>query len=328
MPSLNIGTGFKGPEPTPEDRKNRNETRIQNRLKWAKSALKLEPAVRSVDSGKGRMDANFFELKLDVTKDIRKYRINLGLVKLRERSIEPMKRDLRRALIEDLLRQNSPVSPYDTDYFDTIISVGKLYADCDEDNGNPKLERTHTRTVAANDNDPGVVTTEIVYEVRVNLTRLDKMVKGESDADPDYLPDEYLRALNILSWKGINNNDPRWRGGRVQNKFYPSFGKVSEYQKNYPKYWIRTGFFSSMCPDKGSLLLNVNATTSAFYLAISLQAYMENRGFRSFPLSEKFMLELKGLKVMFAGDNDTPKEGKKRTVWNIDLEEDVLTKRS
>lgn len=201
--------------------------------------------------------------------------------------------------------------------------MGKLYAECGEDSGNPKISRPHTRTRARNDTTSDLVLMEIVYEGKVNFASLKNLLAGQRDVN--YFPDEDLRALNILSWKTINEN---WSGGRILNKFYPPSGDalLQRYCGDYSEYWIRTGFFSSMRPGKGSLLLNVNTTTSAFYPVTNLQRYMNIRGAR-FPLQRDLAWELKGLKVTFSGDRNTSKADKKRTIWSIDPKHNVSQKK-
>jgi len=70
---------------------------------WAKDNLKLSPPSPSKEAGAISIDTNFFKVTIDKLNgndlDIRKYRIELGKVNNKV----PPKREVRRALIEQLL---------------------------------------------------------------------------------------------------------------------------------------------------------------------------------------------------------------------------------
>lgn len=63
----------------------------------------------------------------------------------------------------------------------------------------------------------------------------------------------------------------------------------------------RTGLFTSVRPGNGSLLLNVNVSTSAFYPAERLQDWIDNRCQKKNNEQEwlQTMSEVVGLKVFF-----------------------------
>ncbi|KAF4633533.1 hypothetical protein G7Y89_g4586 [Cudoniella acicularis] len=71
-----------------------------------------------------------------------------------------------------------------------------------------------------------------------------------------------------------------------------------------------------------SILLNVNSTTSAFYPAVNLQKWIQDRC--NGALKYEVKKELEGLRVTFEGDNKYPrKKGKKRYIRSFS-DEDVL----
>jgi hypothetical protein len=115
----------------------------------------------------------------------------------------------------------------------------------------------------------------------------------------------------FISWKIIN--DPSWPGGRVGNKIFPDKPGLSTnvpLKNPRPKvYELKTGFFTSTRPGLGDgwLLLNINATTSAFFPQLNLQEWLKRR----FNLNGRFIPdardldrnELKDVKVVFECDN-------------------------
>jgi hypothetical protein len=73
-----------------------------------------------------RIKENFFQITFDGTKQLYKYRIDLGSVNQKE----PRKRDLLRFLIGSLLKANNPDSEFwACDYFLYIILAGHLWND-------------------------------------------------------------------------------------------------------------------------------------------------------------------------------------------------------
>ena len=124
--------------------------------------------------------------------------------------------------------------------------------------------------------------------------------------DPTYLPDDDLRILNIISWKNISQDDI-FGGGRSGKKFYPTppaFSSAHMIPNNAnPVYILCKGFFTSMRPGAGSLLLNINPVTTAFYPAVRLQDWMIARwpGADGIPPANG-LHELEGLRVTFEGD--------------------------
>ena len=128
--------------------------------------------------------------------------------------------------------------------------------------------------------------------------------------DDQYFPDEDLRIMNLVSWCRINK--PKWAGQIVGKKFFPTkqnpdySGGIKGQDKITDIYSIRTGFFTSMRPGKGQLLLNVNPSTLAFFSPVNLQEWMVARWKT---VTSAFLLptrkqwhELKGLQVIFEGD--------------------------
>jgi hypothetical protein len=110
---------------------------------------------------------------------------------------------------------------------------------------------------------------------------------------------DVLKCLNIISWKSINSRGA-FDGGRVGNRFYPNSTEVKkEVNDDAPLYRIRDGFFSSMRPGQGSLLLNVNAITSAFFSPINLQTWIDKCWPVDRPNAKEFKSKFKDIRVTF-----------------------------
>ncbi|KAG4432890.1 hypothetical protein IFR05_011636 [Cadophora sp. M221] len=96
------------------------------------------------------------------------------------------------------------------------------------------------------------------------------------------------------------------KGGRFGKKLNPDIADLSQdlVLNENVIFGAKTGFFSSVRPGIGSLLLNVSVTTSAFYPAgVSVQKWIERRYNKNkIPPGGK-LEELRGLKVDLLGDH-------------------------
>jgi hypothetical protein len=141
---------------------------------------------------------------------------------------------------------------YVSDYHSTIISVGKLYDACEDEAGASVYDTPHRRTIGPKDPpESGDVDTKVRYEGSVKVSDLENVAKHTPNRDTSYLPDEDVRALNIISWARIN--DKAWTGGRVGKRFYLADGDVGLFKKRnnfeigeQTVYQVRSGFFSSI----------------------------------------------------------------------------------
>jgi hypothetical protein len=199
---------------------------------------------------------------------------------------------MKRQLIDQLLDANRPIDQiYATDYESTIVSKGPLYPNFDivlDTRKTPHPRSKHSNTSAP------AVESSITFLGLVNVSGLNKHVSSTAFLEN---PEYELQALNIISWKDTNSD--RFQGGRVGKKFYPkSLINEEDEKKDKDKnlLLIRHGFFSSMRAGDGSILLNVNLATSAFYTAINLQTWMILR-WTQHPNSKDFQRELRGVRV-------------------------------
>ncbi|TGO14137.1 hypothetical protein BTUL_0057g00030 [Botrytis tulipae] len=300
------------------EEKTEAEIRKENCEKWTGASLRLAgyPSNNQLPaSGYNKIRANFLEVRItDPTINLRRYRVEFGKMPNRDRDgiityRSIVKPDLKRAMINQMLAANPPATVYTTDFFCYIISVGRLYPDCGDAIGNA-VTRDHQLTSADPTLAPLSISTSLIYERIVNLAELRRFVNRVPERDMTYHPGEDLKSLNIISWQMIFPDT--FQGGRLGNKFYPEsapFSTVNNTQNRQRPLWdLCDGFFSSMRPGDGRLLLNLNCTTSAFFHQCLLEDWISAKFGLLLPNSANVIRELRGVKVTFKGDPKTPKK--------------------
>jgi hypothetical protein len=328
----------------------------QQKYDWEQLNLDLCPFQTSTAPvGTQTALANSFVVSFDekFKSDIRKYRIVFGKLHngddekedndkkgkgtaTPEKDKKPPKRETARALLEDLFSNQRPPDSkaWVSDYFTEVVSVGKLYEDMAENEEPGQTYSLWHYRSGRGDEGYERVESRIIYEHTLDRDSLKKYCNGKVPTRPkDYFPDNDIRILNMISWSLVN--DASFDGGRVGKKFYPT-QQDPRYSGGCPVkktpghgqrpvvlYDIKTGFFSSMRPSHNDLLLNVNSTTSAFYPPWNLQEWINkrwpsNKAGPSIPPDDG--KALKGLRVIFEGDNLTDRAGKKRVIWSISSE--------
>jgi hypothetical protein len=278
----------------------------KEKKEWAKHNLELADfsSVEVADSEKNKVKTittNFFRVKIERDVKIHKYRIVLGEVN----GSKATKREVKRAMIHEILTGEPPnASIWVTDYFSHVISVGKLYNRFVDEVGEA-WSITHQRPLPGG-RDFALVDSTIFYEGMLKVGKVNDFVNPLVARDPNYLPDEDFRILNLLSWKHIYDvRQPAGSTFTIGKKFYPDNQENSAGQLNNVNKEtlcdVKRGFFSSMRPGNGSLLLNVNTTTSAFFPKMNLQTWIDRRSRESI-LQHRIWKELKNLRVSFRGD--------------------------
>lgn len=260
------------------------------------------------------VQANFFEITLN-NVNLRKYRIDLKNEKGEEGGYG---KNARRYFIEKLLAKHPPkVDYWVTDFFSKIVSVGPLFKKNNEVT-NTEYQVPHESSDTPRAGQPDMRSV-IIYEGPVQRNELQSLVHHTLGNVSNYRHDDDTNALNVISWKNIIQ--PRWKGVRVGRKFYPQnenlksdiTTNVKSYDGNKPIfekkkiYEARTGFFTSVRTGDRSLLLNVNATTSAFYPSdMTVQRWVERRwsGRQLMIPPEGGYEELLGLKVRRIGSDE------------------------
>ncbi|KAF7950518.1 hypothetical protein EAE96_007801 [Botrytis aclada] len=315
QPSSGDGVQDQNEKKTDEEiRKENCEKKKANHERWAQSAaLNFEKLDDPDNAGgnRGKIKANFFRVNIkDKDIDLRRYHVKFGQIKGRDVT----KASLKRTMMEAMFASDPPAAThYATDYSLHIISVGKLYA-----KGGDTIKSVITKTqqlIPRPGEIPSNLTMQIEYDGPVNIPELGKYLNR--NASLGYVPDEDLKALNIVSWEKIYMSS--FAGGRVGTKFYPTSYDPLEYKKRMKHdrkfrtgpviYKIKTGFFTSMRPGDSSLFLNVNSTATAFLPPVTVHEWIDRYISKKEPathpgqrLKDKriLMTRLKGIKVTFA----------------------------
>ena len=166
-----------------------------NAEKWLKKGLDIVKFPQQYAKANDKpIRTNFYEVTFEnLNIDLRRYRVELGLIGNKK----PAKRELKRAMIEQMLNFNRPTAKhFVTDYFSYIICVGKLYHDCSDVRGTSVM-KTHPLTARPQE-EPKTMQNEIAYEGPVDIRELHKLINRTS-RNLDYLPDEDLKSLNFIS---------------------------------------------------------------------------------------------------------------------------------
>ena len=283
--------------------------REQQRTKNAKLNLQLAPFSTATAAKKEKVITNFF--KVDITRNvgIRKYRIVLGKLGPGKDARSIKRREAKKAVIEDIFRQCPPNAKlWICDYASHIISVGRLY-NMFVDDVNVPWSVIHQ--VPGQGGTKVQVDSTIHYEGTLGVDQLRRHISQTQQRDVEYSPDEDIRILNMISWKHIyDTTSPVGHIAAAGKKFYPLHLQTSQLTENNGTVAIlRKGFFSSMRPADGTLMLNVNVTATPFYPPVVLDDYIRVRCGGPNPPAA-LIRELKELRVYF--DQDQP--AKLRTV--------------
>ena len=207
--------------------------------------------------------------------------------------------------------------PFATDYVEFIISAGPLYPDFTSPV--PCAYNVHHLRSTRAGLPPDVLNTIFWFEGFFDTDSLFNYFGYRNTLTAtqlgDYHPDQEIRNLNVLSWYHINN-DRTFIGGRSGKKFYS--GQFQGGSVLDGLYFVHRGIFSSMRPGRDSLLLNINPATTAFFQAINLQVWINNRWPAAphlpRPHNEDWK-ELKDVRVTFQG-HKTDTNGKRKQ-WTI-----------
>lgn len=281
------------------------------RERWERAPLENVELGSGVKRDK-KVLTNFLGVQIPANVRLFKYRIELG--KFDNRKVKNP--EFKRTLITEMLRGQPPTAAmWCSDYNTYVVSVGKLYRQFVEVKGVAYSVTAHHQT----HRDGQVVTVTMDNTVwdegTLDMGKLNNYIRKIAAGttfnpaiNASYLPEEDLRILNLVSWANINGS--LFSGGRVGKKFYPepfrnakmlgrdSQGRAVSTDKNTNAWYVLSiGFFTSMRPGTGSILLNVNPTTSAFYPAVLLSSYIQLR-WKDF--SDRWRrFELKGIRVRF-----------------------------
>ncbi|TGO86607.1 hypothetical protein BPOR_0290g00070 [Botrytis porri] len=227
-----------------------------------------------------KINANFYKVGLSSEAQILKYSVCLDRIISRGKpeGFVPTRPETKRYLITRLLEENKDLFKsisWATD-LDSIVVSNKPLGKHDLSKLGCSISTPHTRS--GPDGNLINMNSSLSFLGLVNVKALIDHVKSKNT--PLDHPEEELKFLNIISWKKVNS--PQYEGGRVGKKFYPhSFMADDErsmsqrrtneqkdpslrFKDKVPLYQIHRGFFSSMRPGKGSVLLNIESNPNAW----------------------------------------------------------------
>jgi len=287
-----------------EDKKQKAE---EKKREYEREEAKIPKHPQPYSSAAPPIKSNFFEIRLGSAI---LYRYSITLLPISGRV--PKQKDLKRSLIQEIMTNTSSKPNHDkwaSDFDSLLVSSVPLFPDSDFDEKEKSITRSFDRTKHSGE-------TETVSCVIKQLDNVNTQgLKNHVTKNGPFLPnvEAELKALNIISWKRINNPN-LFSGGLNGKKFYPEELVTAEESKTDHLYFIRKGFFSSMRPGENSILLNVNPATSAFYAPIALKQWV-NLKWRSKPSANQFQKVLRGVKVTV----NIGKHKKKsiRSIWSI-----------
>ncbi|KAF7867569.1 uncharacterized protein EAF02_009760 [Botrytis sinoallii] len=302
--------GPSNPLPEPLDDNRTMEEKLQS--SYDEESRGIPKAESQTWDSSTKINANFYKVGLRSDAQILKYSICLGRIISRGKpeGFVPTRPETKRYLITRLFEENKdlfePIS-WATDYDYFIVSNEPL-GKHDLSEIGCSISTPHTRS--GPDGNPINMNSSLSFLGLVNVKALIDHVKSRNT--PLDHPEQELKFLNIISWKKVNS--PQYEGGRVGKKFYPHSFVADDKEwmskqrlkqrktvlcfkdnDNVPLYQIHRGFFSSIRPGKGSILLNVNVTTSAFFSPINLAEWIKSNP-KSWGDSERL---LKGVRVVF-----------------------------
>ncbi|OAL44588.1 Piwi-domain-containing protein [Pyrenochaeta sp. DS3sAY3a] len=241
-----------------------------------KASTEVFPMRRSFGNSGVNMSVctNNFTVTINTAKQLDEYRI-LGIP-------ENFGKNATRALVENMIQANSCLRLHEgdfaTDYRERIIS----WVDLTSEALKPVL-------VSSKENGEEF-SLELAPPKLVKTKALEQFTggTGESNKEAQDKVAEICKALNLVMSKDIPSRpglSPK------ANKFFIARGH--EYLT--PSLCAIRGYFYSIRPGMGNILLNLNSCTSAFYQPILVSQYLLDKG--TFPYALEREASLRGLQV-------------------------------
>lgn len=204
------------PRLTPDELKSRAKAKQEQHKKdmqrWTQAALNLTPSPgRPTQSAQAPppnpnelIKANFFQVTFDGQAQLHRYAVKFGQINGKD----PVKRELRRYLVHQLVTTNVPsTAHWASDYHSSFVCAGRLY-------NVPADSFTKTFNITPRPGTPAVaVQATITYEGIVDVAAIGRHVSPslQNRVKLTFPAAEHFRALNIITWKQIN--DMAWPGG-------------------------------------------------------------------------------------------------------------------
>ncbi|KAM0720086.1 hypothetical protein Q7P37_004222 [Cladosporium fusiforme] len=209
--------------------------------------------------------------KVTVPKGLRLYEYTIGNIP------DTSTRAKRKVMILDMIEVDQGLynirDRIATDYKSKIITNKPLF-------GRVVAPGTEVHSVTINNFTAGIRTTPDTIRLKIslnaeyNLDGLNGYVAGDNEF---YQERGAKEALNIIIAKAVTdpeNNEDTFQVGNNRFYFRPGWTPIDNHNSTDGIGLVSTrGYFSSIKPAMGSILLNVSNVTSAFYKAQSLQEY-------------------------------------------------------
>ncbi|KAF2084617.1 Piwi-domain-containing protein [Saccharata proteae CBS 121410] len=255
----------------------------------------------------------FADMKVDKTVLTNHFKVTIPerLYRYKIMKIEELTqlRPKRRELVERFIRDTElkdHESRFATDWFDTVISWERL-----PDNiGLPMSKR-------AADGSTSTVILELQWTATLELRELLEFVRGDpARAQADVT--KYFEPLNILISSSLNSHT----APVGKNRFFTYQGKASilgtKEKPDRSGLVLCNGYFSTVKPAMGHVLLNVNFTGGVFYNDIRVSDFIDwcNRN----KLRGKWKFWLQRVRVRIDYERGKPKEGETRRDMSVNQE--------
>ena len=188
-----------------------------------------------------------------------------------------------------------------TDHVSTIISWKKLHSSDETDLGSFEIPDGKK-----DDGTPLTRSLQLRHLRDLDFTRLRNYVSGQSSELHLWDSSVEVKALNILVAKSLDNSKIVQLG---DNKFFV----IQREERLSPSLTTMQGYFYTIKPLDGSILLNVNYGTSAFYAAQLVSEFLKDT--ETFPDESNKYAALSALRVSVEyGRGKTDADRKKN--WN------------
>jgi hypothetical protein len=287
--SLEVGTGM---------------VNLLNKLK--NSGVDLQYPVRESFGPKPlQVITNHFQMRLDPGHTLHQYKIIPVMTGRSKRRI--------RLAIETVIEQCDFLSThrdkFATDYFDTIVAWTELHNHLTTSNhkllsGNGSVAPSTWHLITLQDG-PATLSFQLKYEGLVEVERLTRhTMLDPGEANTDLQP--VLCALNILVSKTFDQNPNALQLGANKFMLKTSHRLLTNGNENRPmvsnSLCTLRGYSYTAKPGAGTILLNVNAITSAFWNPVKVSEVIEDH----FAFNRDYERALRGVRVYIMYDRGDP----------------------
>ncbi|KAK3711193.1 hypothetical protein LTR37_009786 [Vermiconidia calcicola] len=191
------------------------------------------------------------------------------------------RRAKRRMLIRDMIEHNEELVRFDqesaiaTDCFDKVISRIPLHNEVPDDEAEKDIEvlDTTVRHYHPGDGKPFVdIRLKLRFKVAHKLDGLREFVEGTNES---YMDTGAAEAINIVIARSISTHADIFQAGKKRFYYRPGWTSLEGAVPESAGLMAIRGYYASIKPAMGSVLLNVNTVTSVFYQPKPLTEYLD-----------------------------------------------------